>query len=273
MKRRSFLQSAAALAAAPALQSLLNSPPRKTCPPLRRAQPLPTTSSGHGHRRVSGRRRRSRRRPRSLRLGYLLPHAWQNLPGPDRRCRRRLLPPLPARHRADAASRHEGFPLLHRMPRIFPDGTARPTPKASTSTSASSTPSWPPTSSPSAPSSTGIYPRHSRTKAAGPAAPPLRAFADYAHYTVSQLSDRISHWMTINEFGSFIDAGYGEGVSAPGLRLPRARLCRPVTTPSSLMVSLSRPFAPRPLVRRSGTCSGHARSHARHRRPRPHPRR
>lgn len=48
-----------------------------------------------------------------------------------------------------------------------------------------------------------------------------QAFADYAHYTVSQLSDRITHWMTINEFDSFIDAGYSSGESAPGLRLPR----------------------------------------------------
>ncbi len=148
----------------------------KPAHPLRRAQPLPQRLHlGHRDRRLSGRRRRSRRRPRSLRLGYLLPHSWQNLSGPDRRCRRRLLSPLPAGHRADAASRHEGLPLLHRMAAHLPaTEPARPTPKASTSTSASSTLSWPPTSSPSAPSSTGIYPRHSRTKAAGPAAPPLR---------------------------------------------------------------------------------------------------
>jgi beta-glucosidase len=50
------------------------------------------------------------------------------------------------------------------------------------------------------------------------------ALADYAGYTVRQLSDRISHWMTINEFGSFIDAGYGSGVSAPGLKLPRGQV-------------------------------------------------
>lgn len=47
------------------------------------------------------------------------------------------------------------------------------------------------------------------------------AFADYAAYTAGQLSDRISHWMTINEFGSFIEAGYETGESAPGLRLSR----------------------------------------------------
>lgn len=48
-----------------------------------------------------------------------------------------------------------------------------------------------------------------------------QAFADYAHYTAGQLSDRISQWMTINEFDSFIDDGYGRGASAPGLKLPR----------------------------------------------------
>jgi len=51
-----------------------------------------------------------------------------------------------------------------------------------------------------------------------------QAFADYAHYTAGQLSDRVSHWMTINEFDSFIDDGYGTGGSAPGLRLPRKEL-------------------------------------------------
>ncbi len=50
------------------------------------------------------------------------------------------------------------------------------------------------------------------------------AFADYAHYTVSQLSDRITHWMTTNEFDSFIDGGYGSGENAPGLQLPRREL-------------------------------------------------
>ncbi|MGC2583777.1 MAG: family 1 glycosylhydrolase, partial [Acidobacteriaceae bacterium] len=46
------------------------------------------------------------------------------------------------------------------------------------------------------------------------------AFADYAGYTAGQLSDRITHWMTINEFDSFIDDGYQSGNSAPGLKLP-----------------------------------------------------
>jgi beta-glucosidase len=48
-----------------------------------------------------------------------------------------------------------------------------------------------------------------------------QAFADYAAYTAGQLSDRLTHWMTINEFDSFIDAGYADGSSAPGLKLSR----------------------------------------------------
>lgn len=48
-----------------------------------------------------------------------------------------------------------------------------------------------------------------------------QAFADYAGYTAGKLSDRVTHWMTINEFDSFIDAGYADGSSAPGLKLPR----------------------------------------------------
>lgn len=50
------------------------------------------------------------------------------------------------------------------------------------------------------------------------------AFAHYAGYVVSQLSDRITYWMTMNEFDSFIDGGYGGGGMAPGLDLPLGQL-------------------------------------------------
>jgi beta-glucosidase len=52
------------------------------------------------------------------------------------------------------------------------------------------------------------------------------AFADYVHYTASQLTDRISHWMTINEFGSYIDGGYGSAWGAPGRTLSRKELAQ-----------------------------------------------
>jgi beta-glucosidase len=49
-----------------------------------------------------------------------------------------------------------------------------------------------------------------------------QAYADYAGYVARQLSDRVSHFITTNEFVCFTDSGYREGRFAPGLNLPRA---------------------------------------------------
>ncbi len=46
-----------------------------------------------------------------------------------------------------------------------------------------------------------------------------KAFADYAGYVASQLSDQVQHFFTMNEFSSFIDLGYRDGRFAPGLKL------------------------------------------------------
>jgi len=46
-----------------------------------------------------------------------------------------------------------------------------------------------------------------------------KAFADYAGYTAGKLSDRIQHFMTMNEISTFTDLGYGNGTHAPGLKL------------------------------------------------------
>ncbi len=50
------------------------------------------------------------------------------------------------------------------------------------------------------------------------------AFADYAGYVSKQLSDRVGHFLTINELVSFTDDGYKSGESAPGLRLTNAQV-------------------------------------------------
>jgi len=50
------------------------------------------------------------------------------------------------------------------------------------------------------------------------------AFADYAGFVGEKLSDRIGHFITINEFSTFVDLGYGRGAHAPGLKLPLPRL-------------------------------------------------
>ena len=50
------------------------------------------------------------------------------------------------------------------------------------------------------------------------------AFADYAAYVARQLSDRVRHFMTTNEFGCFTDLSYQVGQFAPGLKLPAAQV-------------------------------------------------
>jgi beta-glucosidase len=53
-----------------------------------------------------------------------------------------------------------------------------------------------------------------------------KAFADYCSYTSGQLSDRVSHFMTMNEMDTFVELGYGNGTFAPGLRLDPASLAQ-----------------------------------------------
>lgn len=53
-----------------------------------------------------------------------------------------------------------------------------------------------------------------------------KAFADYAGFTAAFLSDRVKHFMTMNEMRSFVELGYGQGVHAPGLRLSTKRLAQ-----------------------------------------------
>src|SRR6476469_9996557 len=49
------------------------------------------------------------------------------------------------------------------------------------------------------------------------------AFGSYAGYVAERLTDRMKHIFTINEFGAFMELGYGIGIHAPGLKLPPAR--------------------------------------------------
>lgn len=47
-------------------------------------------------------------------------------------------------------------------------------------------------------------------------------FADYTTLVVERLSDRVHHWMPLNEPRVFLQLGHREGTHAPGLELPRA---------------------------------------------------
>jgi len=50
------------------------------------------------------------------------------------------------------------------------------------------------------------------------------AFADYAGYMAGQLSDRVQHFMTVNELRCFTDLGHAQGMHAPGLKLAPAEV-------------------------------------------------
>jgi beta-glucosidase len=47
-------------------------------------------------------------------------------------------------------------------------------------------------------------------------------FADYTKVVVDRYSDRVKHWITINEPQCFILLGHEQGVHAPGLQLPES---------------------------------------------------
>lgn len=53
-----------------------------------------------------------------------------------------------------------------------------------------------------------------------------KAFADYAGYMAGKLSDKVHHFMTLNEMRTFVEQGYGLGVHAPGLKLDIKRLAQ-----------------------------------------------
>lgn len=53
-----------------------------------------------------------------------------------------------------------------------------------------------------------------------------KIFAEYAGFTAGFLSDRVKHFMTMNEMRSFVELGYQQGTHAPGLKLDAKRLAQ-----------------------------------------------
>lgn len=51
-------------------------------------------------------------------------------------------------------------------------------------------------------------------------------FADYTRVVIEALSDRVHHWITINEPQCFVGLGYERGEHAPGYKLPFPELLR-----------------------------------------------
>jgi len=53
-----------------------------------------------------------------------------------------------------------------------------------------------------------------------------KVFAEYAGFTAGFLSDRVQHFMTMNEIRSFVELGYQQGIHAPGLKLDAQRVAQ-----------------------------------------------
>ena len=223
MKRRTFLKSAATLAATPALSPFARAA----------AEPLPAVASPNPHRfpqnfiwgtatasyQVEGAVHEDGR-------GTSVWDTFSHTPGKTYQGQTAdVADDFYHRYKEDVASMQRlgvrGFRFSIAWPRVFPNGTGTPNPKGLDFYKRLLDALHEANIEPFCTLFHWDLPQALEDKGGWTSRATCQAFADYAHYTAGQLSDRISHWMTINEFGSYIDAGYGTGESAPGRKLPR----------------------------------------------------
>ena len=150
----------------------------------------------------------TRGRPRAVDLGHASPRCRARSRRRQRRRRRRPLSSLQGRRGADEGAGRHDLPLLDRLAARLPGrDAARPTPRASTSTTGWSTSCWPTASSPSPRSITGTCRRRCRTRAAGIArhgarpSPTMRATSRASSATGS------GNFFTLNEMPHLHRAG------------------------------------------------------------------
>jgi beta-glucosidase len=253
MKRRSFLQSAAALAATPALQSLLDSaaaqtPPAITPAPHRFPQDFVWGTATASY-QVEGAFHEDGRGPSIW-------DTFSHTPGKTYQSQTAdVADDFYHLYKHDIALMQrlgvKGFRFSIAWPRVFPQGTGTPNPKGldfyKRLTDALLAAGIEPFCTlfhwdlPQALQDQGGWTNRATS----------HAFADYARYTVGQLSDRITQWMTTNEFDSFIDGGYGSADNAPGLKLPRRELAATrhnAVVAHGLAVQAIRAAATRPIL-------------------------
>ncbi|MFP5227589.1 MAG: GH1 family beta-glucosidase [Acidobacteriota bacterium] len=223
MQRRTFLKSAAALAAAPALAPVAEAA----------AQTMPAIASPGPHRfpqnfiwgtatasyQVEGAVREDGRGPSVWDTFSHTPgKTWQGQTGD-------VADDFYHRYKEDIAAMQRlgvrGFRFSVAWSRIFPEGTGTPNPKGIDFYKRLVDALHDAGIEPFCTLFHWDLPQALEDKGGWTSRATAQAFAEYAHYTTGQLSDRIRRWMTINEFGSYIDAGYGTGEFAPGRKLSR----------------------------------------------------
>ena len=223
MQRRTFLKSAAALAATPALSPLARAA----------AESLPAVASPNPHRfpqnfiwgtataayQVEGAVHEDGR-------GASVWDTFSHTPGKTFQGQTGdVADDFYHRYKEDVALMQrlgvKGFRFSIAWPRVFPEGTGTPNPKGLDFYKRLLDALHEANIEPFCTLFHWDLPQALEDKGGWTSRATAQAFADYAHYTASQLGDRINQWMTINEFGSYIDAGYGSGEFAPGRKLSK----------------------------------------------------
>ena len=262
MQRRAFLKSAAALAATPALSSLAGTATGHSTPGL--ANPTPhrfpqdfiwgTSTASY---QVEGAVHEDGRGPSIWDTFSHTPgKTFQGETGD-------VADDFYHRYPQDVALMQrlgaKGFRFSIAWPRVFPQGTGAPNPKGLDFYKRLLDALHEAGIEPFCTLYHWDLPQALEDKGGWPNRDTAYAFADYVRYTVGQLSDRISHWMTINEFGSYIDGGYDSAWGAPGLKLARKELAQTkhyAVLGHGLAVQAIRSVAPRALVGLAEDTSG-----------------
>ena len=133
------------------------------------------------------------------------------------RRRERPLPPLRRGPRPHAASRRGWLPLLD----VVATDPARPARATSTLPGSTSTSGWSTACSTAGSSrwrrsTTGTCHRRSRTRAAGSTATPSTVSRSTPGWSAERLSDRVEHWIPVNEPNVAAMLGYGLGTARAG---------------------------------------------------------
>src|SRR6201993_1697276 len=106
-------------------------------------------------------------------------------------------------------------------PRVFPDGTGQPNPKGLDFYNRLVDELLPNGIEPYATLYHWDLPQALQDRVGGwQSSDTSKAFADYAAYVATRLSDRVKTFFTLNEVGRFLNFGYGWGIDAPGLEVP-----------------------------------------------------
>ncbi len=131
-------------------------------------------------------------------------------------------------------------------PRVFPKAPAPPTPRASTFTTACSTTLLAAGIQPYCTLFHWDLPQALEDKGGWQSRATSEAFANYAGYVAEHLSDRVKHFMTLNEMSSFSTSATATAATPWPEALTRLSSTRSATTLSSLTASPFRPSARTP---------------------------